>query len=214
MEINSKITTCPKCGNFYDAARYTACPNCQNGEANGSFSPTMPIGGSSDGASFSSTMPIGGGSPGMAGGNFQKTKPLDYAPASAANSQFPPTMIGGDSVSGGTDPVVGWLICIEGPGRGSDYRLHAGYNYIGREQGDVRIPGDQQISRQSHAMVAYDEETYTYFVGPSAGRNLIRVNGKPVLNAVEIKNYDVITVGTTKLMFVGLCGSHFSWRKD
>ena len=199
MEINSKITKCPQCGNFYDAARYTDCPNCQNGD--------------SGAAGLSATMPLSGGSAGMAEGTFRKTEPLDYTPASAANSQFPPTMIGGETVSGGIDPVVGWLICIEGPGRGSDYRLHAGYNYIGREQGDVRISGDQQISRQNHAMVAFDEETCTYFVGPSAGRNLIRVNGKPVLNPVELQNYDVITIGTTKVMFVGLCGPHFSWRK-
>lgn len=200
MEINSKITKCPQCGNFYDAARYAACPNCQNSD-------------SSAAAVFSTTLPLGRSSAGMAGGSFRKTEPLEHTAASGASSQFPPTMIGGETVNGGIDPVVGWLICIEGPGRGSDYRLHAGYNYIGREHGDVRIPGDQQISRQNHAMVAFDEETHTYFVGPSAGRNLIHVNGKPVLNPVELQNYDVISIGTTKMLFVGLCGPHFSWRK-
>ena len=112
-----------------------------------------------------------------------------------------------------TEPVVGWLVCVEGPARGTDYRLHAGYNYIGRESGDVRIRGDQQISRQNHAMVAYDSGEHLYFVGPSAGRNLIKVNGHAVLQAAEIKNYDVISIGTTKLIFVGLCGQQFSWEK-
>ena len=32
----------------------------------------------------------------------------------------------------GIDPAVGFLICIEGPDRGADYRLVAGRNFIGR----------------------------------------------------------------------------------
>ena len=117
-------------------------------------------------------------------------------------------------VAGGGDPVVGWLVCVEGPMRGNDYHLHAGYNYIGREIGDVRISGDQQISRQNHAMIAFDDTDGVYYVGPSAGRNLLKVNGKTVLNAVELHSYDVISIGTTKLMFVPLCGEHFSWKKE
>ena len=110
--------------------------------------------------------------------------------------------------------MVGWLVCVEGPMRGNDYRLHAGYNYIGRELGDVRISGDQQISRQNHAMVAFDDADGIYYAGPSAGRNLLKVNGKTVLNAVELNRYDIISIGTTKLMFVPLCGEHFSWKKE
>lgn len=53
----------------------------------------------------------------------------------------------------------------------------------------------------------------TVIGGGRAGRNLIKVNGRAVLQAVEIKNYDVISIGTTKLIFVGLCGQQFSWEK-
>lgn len=124
-------------------------------------------------------------------------------------------MIGGDQGNPGqAEPVVGWLVCVEGPVRGMDYRVHAGYNYIGRESGDIQIRGDQQISRQNHAMIAFDSSELTYFVGPAAGRNLIKVNGKTVLNAVEIKSYDVISIGTTKLIFVALCGEQFSWNQE
>ena len=77
----------------------------------------------------------------------------------------------------------------------------------------MRIGGDQQISRRSHAMIAFDDVDAVYFVGPSAGRNLIKVNGRTVLNAMELKNYDVITIGTSKLIFVALCGEHFNWGK-
>ena len=158
----------------------------------------MGAGGGNYNANFGATVPPDGGSAGGGGNN-----PFDV-----------PTVIGGGKADGDiAEPVVGWLVCVEGPARGTDYRLHAGYNYIGRESGDVRIRGDQQISRQNHAMVAYDSGEHLYFVGPSAGRNLIKVNGHAVLQAVEIKNYDTISIGTTKLIFVGLCGEQFSWEK-
>lgn len=207
MEIKTSMVTCPSCGRPYDSAKSAGCPSC----GSGGFTPTEPLNGS-----FSATeSPIGGG------GNpqFNVTAPPDggdNVPGGdgRVNPFSVPTVIGGDAADGGpSDPVVGWLVCIEGPSRGSDFRLHAGYNYIGRESGDVRIRGDQQISRQNHAMVAYDSGEHLYFVGPSAGRNIIKVNGHAVLQAVEIKNYDVISIGTTKLIFVGLCGEQFSWEK-
>lgn len=197
MEIKTSMVTCPNCGRPYDSARSAQCPDC-----GGRFTPTE--------------------APGGVPGGFTPTE----APAAASvetparsisggsNPFDVPTVIGGGKADEGiTEPVVGWLVCIEGPSRGTDYRLHAGYNYIGRESGDVRIRGDLQISRQNHAMVAYDSGESLYFVGPSAGRNLIKVNGRAVLQAVEIKNYDIISIGTTKLIFVGLCGEKFSWEK-
>ena len=110
-----------------------------------------------------------------------------------------------------TEPVVGWLVCVEGAMRGNDYRIRAGYNYIGREIGDIHIRGDQTISRQRHAKIAYDADTHQYFFSPDEGRNLLRVNGKTIMIPVELHNYDILTIGQTKLMFVALCGDHFSW---
>ena len=37
-------------------------------------------------------------------------------------------------------PVVGWLVCIEGPSKGKDYRMIAEKNFIGRSpEMDIRI---------------------------------------------------------------------------
>lgn len=215
MEIKTSMVTCPSCGHPYDSARNASCPHC------GGFAPTEAPGG---GGGFTSTEPLGGGSfapteapMGAPGGNYNANFGATIPPDGGAAGPNPfdsPTVIGGGKADGDlSEPVVGWLVCIEGPARGTDYRLHAGYNYIGRESGDVRIRGDQQISRQNHAMVAYDSGEHLYFVGPSAGRNLIKVNGHAVLQAIAIQNYDVISIGTTKLIFVGLCGEQFSWEK-
>ncbi|HIQ68447.1 MAG TPA: FHA domain-containing protein [Candidatus Faecousia excrementigallinarum] len=195
MEIKNQPTQCPN-GHYYNAALHNTCPICAQA---GGVPPTEPF-----------------ANPGGVGG-FPKTEaPVPtFVPAGTGEvTPFQPTTIGGDlRGEGTTDPVVGWLVCTEGPMRGNDYRLHGGYNYIGREMGDVRIPGDTQISRQNHAMIAYDDTESIFYVGPSAGRNLIKVNGKTVLNPVEIHNYDVISIGTTKLIFVALCGENFDWKR-
>ncbi|MCD8145806.1 MAG: FHA domain-containing protein [Clostridiales bacterium] len=233
MEIKNNPVVCPKCGNYYNPSKHATCPVCSSGSEVGA---TIPVGGGglgattfdeteqpyADGGNFIKTEPPysdgGSGSfgptePPHGGDRFIKTE-TPYSDNGGGSSPFQPTMIGGDlGVSGGAEPVVGWLVCIDGPVRGNDYRLHAGYNYIGRESGDVRISGDQQVSRQNHAMIAFDETDLIYYVGPSAGRNIIKVNGKAVINAVELHSYDIISIGTTKLIFVALCGEQFSWKK-
>ena len=200
MEIKNQLEQCPN-GHYYNSALHPTCPIC----AQGSIPATEP---------FPATSAPGGTY--MADSPYMAENPVSVdRSVSTPSTPFQPTMIGGDlNVPGGVEPVVGWLVCVEGPMRGNDYRLHAGYNYIGRELGDVRISGDQQISRQNHAMVAFDDADGIYYAGPSAGRNLLKVNGKTVLNAVELNRYDIISIGTTKLMFVPLCGEHFSWKKE
>ena len=195
--VEIKMAYCPN-GHYYNAALHDSCPECAK-----SAGKTEAIGSA---GGFSKTEKVGGGY----SGGFSETVAVDSL-RDADVEPFQPTMIGTESVEGRPEPVVGWLVCIEGVSRGVDYRLHAGYNYIGREIGDVHIHGDMQISRKNHAMIAYDSSERTYYVGPSAGRNLIKVNGKTVLNAADIKSGDVISIGTTKLMFVALCGEAFGW---
>src|SRR3954453_11732558 len=54
-----------------------------------------------------------------------------------------------------TDPVVGWLVIVSGPGRGGFCRLGYGQNSIGRDAEErVRLEfGDDSISRKKHCFV-------------------------------------------------------------
>ena len=213
MEVRNNLTQCPQ-GHFYNAAIYGRCPYC-DGIVPDHFSENTDL-----------DFPIDANVQAGSAGNFPPTMNPTMEPAGGYRTQSPqgpdsfnpfsnPTVIGGDTADGNqVEPVVGWLVCIDGPVRGNDFRIHAGYNYIGREMGDIHIQGDLQISRQNHAMIAFDSSEGVFYVGPSAGRNLMKVNGKTILNAVEIKNYDIISIGTTKLMFVALCGPHFGWNKE
>jgi len=111
-------------------------------------------------------------------------------------------------------PVVGWLVCIDGPERGRDYRLHAGYNSIGRSlSNDVNISGDNKISRDNHAQIAYDDEGHVFYFSPFKGKNLVRVNGKLIMMPHELKAYDVLLIGSSKFSFIPFCGEKFSWTE-
>ena len=135
-------------------------------------------------------------------GAFPKTMPLT-----------PPTFLSEEDATT-FDPVVGWLVCIEGATKGTDYRIHSQNNYIGRSaKMDISIPEDSHISAENSAIIAYDNEDRTFYFGPCSGRNIVRVNGKPALSVEKIEAYDVLTIGTTKLLFVPLCGDRFDWNE-
>ena len=230
MEI--KMSTCPN-GHSFNADIYARCPECgaapvEGGQSYGggafpkTTDPSQASGGYGGGA-FPKTTDPSQASGGYGGGEFPKTT----APGAAMGATTPvdgrsgggfatpfsvPTQAAVDLRHGsGSEPVVGWLVCIEGPMRGQDFRIHDGYNFIGREEGDIRIKGDNAISRQKHAVVAFYSKRNTFHVGPAEGRNIIELNDEPVFNHVQVENYDVITVGNTKLMLVGLCGDRFNW---
>ena len=182
---------------------------------------TAPVGGmgaAPAGGFVPTEAPQGVGAPGFSAvpGATAPAPNVWNVPSNAGVNPFSsPTVIGGDLAAGGKpDPVVGWLVCVEGSLRGTDWRLHAGYNYIGREVGDIHIQGDSQISRDKHATVAYYNKNQTYYVGPAEGRNIIELNGEPVFSATQLNSRDIITIGTTKLMFVPLCSEEFNWDQE
>lgn len=109
---------------------------------------------------------------------------------------------------------AGWIVVIEGPGRGACFTLHNGVSQIGRgEEQAVRLDfGDTSISRNNHAAVAYDDEQGKFFLGHGGKSNLVRLNGMPVLSTEEMSNGDMIRIGETTLKFIALCGEDFTWK--
>lgn len=108
---------------------------------------------------------------------------------------------------------VGWLIVVDGVGRGSAFTLFNGVSTIGRgEDQIVRLDfGDNAISRENHASIAYDPMGKSFFIGHGGKANLVRRNNRPVLSTEELTSGDHITIGETVLRFIPLCGPDFSW---
>ena len=108
--------------------------------------------------------------------------------------------------------VVGWLVCIEGNHFGEDFKLKTGKNFIGRSSAmDVVLSGDASVSRDRHAIVVYEPKSNIFLVQPGDSKELFYVNDEVVLSAQEIKGYDVLSVGNSKLMFIPCCSDRFNW---
>ena len=115
----------------------------------------------------------------------------------------------------GFDPVVGWLVCTEGPSRGKSYTIRGGINSIGRsDRMDITITGDRTISAENHAKVSYSDRNNRFNLLPGDGRNIVYLNGEEVFGPMPLSAYDLIDFGETKLLFIPLCGEKFTWKKE
>ena len=142
-----------------------------------------------------------------------------------------------DDYEDGIEPVVGWLVCVEGEQRGKlnkntfgkhedvitvgetfcdkDYKIRRGKNFIGRsDEMDIAILGDMTISRKNHAAITYNPKQRNFFLIPGDGAGLVYLNNEVVFVPSEVSAYDVIEIGKSKLVFLPLCGIHFDWEKD
>lgn len=140
-----------------------------------------------------------------------KTRLLGFQATEAEPDVF--DRAGQSDASGRSQFPVGWIIVVEGPGRGNAFTLKGGVMQIGRGAGQgVQLDfGDTAISRENHAAVAFDDETGKFFLGHGGKSNLVRLNGAPVLSTEELSNRDRIRIGETTLMFIGLCNEEFIW---
>jgi hypothetical protein len=111
---------------------------------------------------------------------------------------------------------VGWIVVVNGPGRGASFTLFNGVSSIGRgDDQPVKLDfGDTSISRTNHAMVAYDSEQRKFFLGHGGKANIVRLNGRPVLSTEELNHNDLIRIGETSLRFLSLCGADFDWNDE
>lgn len=210
------IEYCEK-GHYWDNEKYDSCPTCA-----GSFSSniqlksdvlektvnerhagTVPIGAAFGG---SSTIPVGGASP---------TVPVAGMSAAEDGRTVPVYQLEGST--GKINPVIGWLVCVEGVEKGKDYRLHGGYNTIGREaKNDVCIRGDDQISRENNAWIGYDMRSKKFLFGAGeSSTNFVYVNDQPLprSQSVVLEPHDRIGMGASVFMFVPFVGDSFDWNE-
>ena len=187
----------------YDDSQHSSCPFCRKTRL------TLPPGGSD----IPVDIPPPQSPPPMPG----KTTPANGSGGGSSNSDSKKTRIifdGDDNKTfGDVLPVVGWLVVVNGKGRGRELRIQPGMNNIGREKGEILLNfGDASISREKHARLAYDPDENTFSLVHLEGRNLTKVNGKAVMTTCELTAYDHIRMGETEMIFVPFCGQNFSWK--
>ncbi len=157
----------------------------------------------------------------------QETMRVEDAPKPMASQEIgggssSPTMIRGygqqpqaaEKDTGGFDPVVGWLVVVEGPGRGKAVNIHAGMNSVGRNA-NQRISinfGDPAISSEAAAFITFEPKRGTFHINHGGKANIVYLNDEAVLTPMPLTPGNVVTIGETKLRFVALCGPDFNWE--
>lgn len=122
--------------------------------------------------------------------------------------------IGFFSVGIETEPVVGWLVCVNGQYIGESFNLKAGRNNIGRSLNmDIPLAKEGSVSRDRHAIITFDPKKRTFILQPGEGNGLTYHNDELVITYVELKDYDVIQLGQAEFVFSSFCNENFSWDK-
>lgn len=112
-----------------------------------------------------------------------------------------------------TEPVVGWLVCIEGKHTGTSFCIQAGKNTIGRSSSNtVVLSRDNSVSREKHAIVVYEPKKRNFFIQPGDSSGLTYLNDEYITESTKLSERDIIETGSSKLMFVPLCSENFSWE--
>ena len=116
------------------------------------------------------------------------------------------------------DPVVGWVVVIDGPGKGISLPLGNGNNNLGRgnNQRVMLDFGDANLSRDNHTTITYDPRGRQFSLhsgGNSTNLTYLETAGTitPVLAPVVLTNGQQIRLGNTTLKFIALCGDDFGW---
>ena len=209
------LTRCPK-GHFYDAEKYPACPHCAPGAGSDNETVSFNGGGVSDeGKTISGKDLINE----MAGkGNAADVnKNNDTVSGTTIPVQehlnLPGFIYADDYCDDPPQPVVGWLVCTKGRHMGKDYRLVTGRNFIGRSGTmSVALEGENSVSRENHAIVAYEPRQSIFIAQPGSASELFYLNGSVVLDPVRLKQGDRLLLGEVELMLIPCCDDKFKWE--
>lgn len=192
----SNIVKCSTCGNMYDTRRSGACPSCSQ--------VVMDAG---PGCNSDKDVTV-----------IQKAVFTDTADetvsVNAVSADSPNDVTIGVNLSDSGNKrgdISGWLVCVDGPDKGKDYRLRFNNNFIGRDISmDVFIASDTAVHKQKHMTVVYEPNDKKFFAAPMGGA-VCYLNGETLSRSTEIHDFDRIRLGGTELVFRSLCGEEFVW---
>ncbi len=190
-------------GHLYDTDQYPTCPYCSGGANVINFAASSEVG-KTVAATNAVIPPISEVGSTVA--------PQAYMKKEESSADIGKT-VGVFQKKMHFEPVVGWLVCIEGPEKGKDFRIYGKNNTVGRsEKMDICIKGDTTISRENHARLAYDEKHNAFHLIPAESTNTIYLNDEPVYVPAKLTSRDIIEFGEGKFMFVPLCDDNFTWK--
>lgn len=212
MKEIKRLARC-KNGHFFDSGKYDECPHCNN-----NITPDVTIiadkklldslNEESDESLISTYAPETDSKQ-----VYEQTENVARQPVNITSDNDSMTMNYYQRALG-AEPVVGWVVCVEGVHFGEDFKIKSGRNFIGRSGTmNICLSGDKAISRESHAILTYDPKGNVFMIQPGASSELSYLNGQVVLVPTQLNAGDRISLGETELMFVPFCSESFTWEK-
>lgn len=114
------------------------------------------------------------------------------------------------------EPVVGWLVAIDGKLKGKDFSIKGASATVGRDSSNkIQITGDDRVSRDVNCTIMYDYIDRVYNISPNLNiTNRVRLNGHEFYAVKELRAFDQLKIGSTTFVFVPLCGQQFGWGEE
>ena len=194
-------------GHVYDADQFASCPYCNRNTRAIQFGATAAPAGYG-----ATTVPAGYGAAHAGRDDTIGQTVMPEAIRRRMEQERDNRTVGEFKRKLGYEPVVGWLVCVEGPEVGKDYRLFGRINSIGRAEGnDVVLAQEHTVSQKNHVRLAYDAKHNNFQLIPGEGTNVTYLNDEPLYVPQKLNAYDVLEMGATKLIFVPLCNERFRW---
>jgi len=193
-EVKINMEPLQRCvnGHYFDSGKHTSCPFCGVQDLDIDIQKTMAKRTSPTGGDPGATRPLSGVRP----SEENKTMGIFHKKLS-------------------TEPVVGWLVAVQGPVKGNDYRIVPEKNFIGRSEAmDISITEDETISRENHAVISYNPKNNGFRLFPGDSKRLVFLNNEEVISPEPLQPYDVIELGESKLLFVPFCSERFQWIEE
>lgn len=210
------ITKCKK-GHWYDAKMYTCCPHCKRESEQLSLTVDSIQEDDKTVSIAEVDVSLGEELSSLITGADEKVTPGMVANVEINSDD---EMDGDRTVSFGffgitaMQPVVGWLVAVNGEEKGKDFRLHSGKNFVGRSTSmDIVLIDDKTIARDRHCAVTYDPKGNGYYVSSENG-NSVYVNEQVIENGIQINEGDCIQIGSTKLLFIPFCKEDRKWEEE
>jgi len=186
---------CPY-GHFYNADRYSECPVCSPG--------AVPAP-QSERKSYSDEFPVTE--------LISNTLHPDNIPGTPDDDPEDQMTMVISNVPAGSEPVVGWLVCVKGGYFGQSFCLKAGNNRIGRAADmDVQLALEASVSRNRHCLITFDPSRQAFYIQQGDGRGITYLNGEIVMAPAKMEPGDRVGIGEAEFLFIPLCTGGFRWE--
>ena len=113
----------------------------------------------------------------------------------------------------GSEPVVGWLVCLKGEYYGRSFNLKTGNNTVGRAMNmDLHLTKEASVSRNRHCLISFEPESQTFYIQQGESSGLTYLNGAVVMAPVKMAAMDRIKIGQAEFLLFPLCTGGFRWE--